>query len=321
MKKLLVLQKMSAKVKEAFTEALLPYFEIEFATSFDPEYLKEKIAGVTVCFGSFLPDVVIESASHLKVFQLAGTGVDRLNLQLLEKRGITICKTQSHSKYVAEFAIAMLHSLVKKITCFDRLLRTNDIRSLRSLPGIDFNSETLFGKHIGIIGYGHIGKSIHQLLQPYTTRFLINSATVKPESELLSGVFTGLDELIQKSDVVFIACPLTPATKGMIGIEAFQSASRKSSWINISRGEIINFNALVYALEHKLIGGFAIDNWYPEIPDAQKQLSLFDNIVMSPYRAININGEDPNISDALDNLIRLGKDENLKHKVNYTKGY
>ncbi|HTN07271.1 MAG TPA: NAD(P)-dependent oxidoreductase [Agriterribacter sp.] len=321
MRKLLVLQKMSAKIKERFTEALLPYFEIEFASSFDPLYLKEKIAGATVCFGSFLPDVVIESANNLKVFQLAGTGVDRLNLQLLEKKGITICKTQAHSKYVAEFATAMLHSLVKKITCFDRLLRANDIKSLRSLPGIDFNSYTLFGKYIGIIGYGHIGKSIHQLLQAYTTHFLINSATNKPESELLGGTYAGLEELIKRSDVVFVACPLTGETRGMIGIDAFQSASRKSIWINISRGEIIDFNALIYALEHKLIGGFAIDNWYPEIPDAEKQLSLFDNIVMSPYRAINISGEDPNISDALDNLLRFGKGESLTHIVNYAKGY
>lgn len=321
MKKLLVLQKMSDHVKLSFVNALVPYFDIEFATSFEPGYLKEKIELADVCFGSYLPDTVVESAQNLKVFQLAGTGVDKLNLDLFEKKGIRIYKTQTHSRYVAEFAVAMLHSLVKKVAYFDHLLRSNDMSTLRSIPGIDFNSYTLFEKCIGIIGYGHIGKSIHQLLQPYTNKFRINTLTPVPEAELKGAVQVELDEIIRNCDVVFIACPLTKETKGLIGAEAFQSTSAQSIWVNISRGEIIDFDALLHALENNLIGGVAIDNWYPKIPDAQKRLSVYNNVIMSPYRAINLNNDNPHLSGALDNLIRIGKNEIPAHRVDYNKGY
>ncbi|MCO5240624.1 MAG: hypothetical protein M9904_11275 [Chitinophagaceae bacterium] len=321
MKKLLVLKRMSEEVREVFVETLSPYFEIEFAISFDPEYLREKVEVTDVCFGSSLPDSVVETARNLKVFQLAGTGVDRLNLTLFEKKGIRIYKAQAHSRYVAEFAIAMLHALVKKIAYFDCLLRKNDIPSLKNIPGIDFNSYTLFEKCIGIIGYGHIGRSIHQLLQPYTDRFLINAAASRPKDELMGAIQVELEKLIKTSDVIFIACPLTVKTKGMIGKEAFQSASDKSIWVNISRGEIIDFNALLYALNHKQIGGVAIDNWYPDIPDAQKRLSLFSSVVLSPYRATHLTDKEPNMTDALGNLLRIGKGETPAYQVDYGKGY
>lgn len=322
MKRLLVLQKMPGETKAKFVEMLSTYFEIDFAGSFDPAYLKEKIRETEVCFGSFLPDAVIDAAEVLEVFQLAGTGVDKLNLKLFRDKGVKIYKTQAHSKYVAEFAIAMLHCLVKKVAFFDRLLRANDGQLVQSnRPGLDFSSDTLFEKRIGIIGYGHIGKCIHRLLHPYTSQFYINAATPKPEQELMGGENVTLEELIREVDVIFIACPLTAATKGLIDKERFQMSRSGSMWINISRGEIIDFEALTEALEKRIIGGIAIDNWYPRQTDAQKQLSKFDNVVLSPYRATNISGGNLNIEDAMHNLVRLGKGEEPGNVVNYEKGY
>ena len=322
MKRLLVLQKMPEETKTRFVDVLSTYFEIDFADSFDPVYLKEKIRKTEVCFGSFLPDPVLDAASILEVFQLAGTGVDKLNLKLFRDKKVKICKTQAHSKYVAEFAVAMLHCLIKKIALFDRLSRANGGQPVKSnMPGLDFSSNTLFEKRIGIIGYGNIGRFIHRLLNPYTSQFYINAATPKPEQELMGGKNVALEELIREVDVVFIACPLTAATKGLIERERFQMSRPGSIWINISRGEVIDFDALMDALENRLIGGVAIDNWYPSIPDAQKQLSGFDNVVLSPYRATNISGGNPNIEDAMHNLVRFGKGEEPVNVVSYEKGY
>lgn len=320
MKRLLILQKMQEETKSKFIEVLSPYFEIDFADSFDPVYLKERIRKTEVCFGSFLPDAVLDAAADLEVFQLAGTGVDKLNLKRFREKGIKICKTQAHSKYVAEFAVAMLHCLVKKVALFDRLLRINDAQYIKSnMPGLDFSSHTLFEKRIGIIGYGNIGKYIHRLLVPYTAHFFINAA--EPKDVLMGGKNVTLEDLIRESDIVFIACPLTLKTKGLIEKNRFKISRHDSVWINISRGEIIDFDALVDALEEGAIGGVAMDNWYPRRPEAQKQLSKFDNVVLSPYRATNISEGNPNIDEAMHNLARLGRGEELRNEVNYEKGY
>lgn len=321
MKRLFVLQKMPDKVKKIFIEKLSPYFEIDFSSSFDPEYLEDSMKDTEVCFGSSLPDDVLKSALRLETFQLAGTGADKLNLKLFREKGVTICKTQAHSKYVGEFAVALAHSLTKKIAYFDRQLRANNKGQQKNDFTLSFDSDTLIGKQVGIIGFGHIGKAIQQMLQPFTDHFLITSTSVKSESELSGAIQVSFDSLIQDSDVVFICCPLTPATKDLIAMEAFQASRRESVWINISRAEIINFNALMYALKNKLIGGIAIDNWYAEIPDALFQISSFDNTILSPYRATKLKEGHPNLLDAMDNLLRIGKGEEPRHVVNYDKGY
>lgn len=321
MQQLLVLQKMNDAVKERFVQLLSPFFEIEFAQSFEPEYLKQSVKNKAVCFGSSLPDDVINEAEHLKVFQLAGTGVDRLNLKLLQSRNIDIYKTQTQSRYVAEFAVALLFDLLKKLSLFDRLLRQHSIAELRSLKGINNNSSTLLGKTVGIIGYGHIGKTIHHFLQPYNGTFLLNSFSSKPGNEADGANFTTLDELIEKADIIFVTCPLTESSKGLIGNKQFEAAKNSSIWINISRGPVVDFEALANALETKKIAGFALDNWYADVKDAELVLRKFDNTVLSPYRAINIDSDNPNINDAIDNLLKLGKGELMEHKVDYKKGY
>lgn len=321
MQQLLVLQRMNDSVKERFVQTLSPYFDIEFATSFDAAYLKQAIKGKQVCFGSSLPDAVVNEADSLAVFQLAGTGVDRANLPLFQSRNISIYKTQTQSKYVAEFAVALLFGLAKKLSYFDRLLRQYSIPELRALQGINNNSSSLLGKTIGIIGYGHIGKAIHHFLKPYDNRFLLNTFSSTPGNLAEDVTFVTLNDLIAKSDVVFVTCPLTEATKGMIDKKAFDTAKNNSLWINISRGPVVDFNALEDALQTKKIAGFALDNWYGDITDAEQRLRSFDNVVMSPYRAINIDSDNPNINDAISNLLKLGRGEQMEYKVDYSKGY
>lgn len=321
MQHLLVLQRMSDAVREHFINTLSPYFNIKFASSFDADYLKEAVKDKQVCFGSSLPDVVVKEAEKLAVFQLAGTGVDRINMPLFESRGIKIYKTQTQSKYVAEFAVALLFDLLKKLSYFDRLLRQHNIPRLRTLPGINNNSGTLLGKTIGIIGYGHIGKAIHHFLSPYNNSFLLNTFSTTSGELSANARFATLEELVAQSDVVFITCPLTAGSKGMINKSVFDKAKPSSLWINISRGPVVDFNALENALKDKKIAGFALDNWYPDVADAEEKLRVFDNVVMSPYRAINIDSDNPNINDAISNLLKLGRGEVMEHPVDYKKGY
>lgn len=321
MQHLLVLQRMNESVKDQFVQLLSPYFSIDFAESFDPEYLKQAIRGKTVCFGSSLPDAVVQEADQLKVFQLAGTGVDRINLDLFKSRGIQIFKTQTQSKYVAEFSIALLMGLLKKTAQFDRLLRANGFTGLRYLKGVDNNSSTLLGKTVGIIGYGYIGKAIHRFLSPYDNRFLLNTPSAQPGVLDEQSAYTTLDELVRKSDIIFVTCPLTAASRGLIGGDVFDRAKKSSFWINISRGPVVDFEQLEKALAAQKIAGFALDNWYADITDADVRLSRFDNVLMSPYRAINIDSDNPNIKDAMNNLLKLGKGQQLEYPVDYAKGY
>jgi phosphoglycerate dehydrogenase-like enzyme len=268
-----------------------------------------------VVFGSFILDDVLQEAENLKVLQLAGTGADKLNLELLKEKSIKVAKVQAHSQYVAEFAVSLMFGLLKKTSLFDRLLRSNSMESLKSSNSYDFSSQTIFGKTVGIIGYGNIGKKIAKFLEPYDIQTLVNTNTNKFDHSVSK------DILIQNSDIIFVACPLTSKTYNLITLKDFKQAKSNSLWINISRGPIVNLEDLIVALNDKIIGGFSLDNWYPNRKDALDLLSQFDSVLLSPYRAIYLESGNPNITDAIENLLLYATKNELRNMLNYKKEY
>jgi phosphoglycerate dehydrogenase-like enzyme len=315
MKELFVLQNLNSRHKEFLEDQLSDFYRISYPKNYSADYLKKEIKDKDVVFGSFILDDVLQEAENLKVLQLAGTGADKLNLELLKEKSIKVAKVQAHSQYVAEFAVSLMFGLLKKTSLFDRLLRSNSMESLKSSNSYDFSSQTIFGKTVGIIGYGNIGKKIAKFLEPYDIQTLVNTNTNKFDHSVSK------DILIQNSDIIFVACPLTSKTYNLITLKDFKQAKSNSLWINISRGPIVNLEDLIVALNDKIIGGFSLDNWYPNRKDALDLLSQFDSVLLSPYRAIYLESGNPNITDAIENLLLYATKNELRNMLNYKKEY
>lgn len=205
---------------------------------------------------------VLEKTPNLKVISRYGSGTDNIDLNYCKQHNIKIYTTTSQSLAVAEFTIALMLDLLKKI----------------SFTKNQWNPQTgnlLTNKIIGIIGYGSIGKEVERLLQPFNVKIL------KYDNQLKKS--TGLQEIFEYSDVVTVHLPLTPETHCIINKQHFNMANRDLLFVNTSRGGIVDEEALYQALYTKQIAGAAVDVF--EVEPYVGKLQKLSNVILTPHIA------------------------------------
>ena len=286
--------------------------------AFSEEDLMKYAPNADIFFGPVISKRLCEAASHLRFIQVPWTGVDNLDFDLIREIGVKVCNSHSNAYAVAEQAMALMFDVAKKIAYHDRLMRTGDWN--RPKPDTS-NEVSPFSKRIsksqvGIIGYGHIGKIIHQYLSAMDCYFHIADISVNEKKTGKNVSFypmNNLKGLLGAVDFVFLCVPLTADTRGFFGKEQFDVMKQDAIMINTSRGEIVDEEALYVALKEKVIAGAGMDTWYnnPKNPydtDCKPSLKfpfeLLNNLVLSPHRAAMIAGELPHLEDAIININR-----------------
>ena len=271
-----------------------------------------------IFLGPVISKRLCELATHLKFIQVPWTGVDNLNFDLIREIGVRVCNSHSNAYAVAEHAVALMFDAAKKISFHDKLMRSGNWNRPKPDKSNEFSpfSKRVSGMHVGIIGYGHIGKKIHQYLSGMECQFHILDISVnekKGEEETLFYPMTHLKELLGVVDFVFLCVPLTTETRGIFGIKQFEAMRQDAILINTSRGEIVDEAALYDALKNRLIAGAAMDTWYNNPknafdtdckPSLNYPFETLDNLVLSPHRAAMIEGELPHLEDAIMNINR-----------------
>jgi D-3-phosphoglycerate dehydrogenase len=135
---------------------------------------------------------------------------------------------------------------------------------------------------VGILGFGRIGRSTAQKLKGYGARVLAYTRT--PSAADRDVELVGLDELLKHSDAVIVHIPLTPQTKHLLNRERLASMKRGAFLINVSRGAVIDTNALIEALRSGQIGGAALDVLENE-PNVPPELLALPNVLLTPHIA------------------------------------
>lgn len=217
---------------------------------------------------------VIDACPNLKMLSVAFTGVDHIDMQTCRERGILVANAAGYStQSVAELTIGLMISLLRKIPINER--------KLRNLHGRDgFTGRELFGKTIGIIGAGAIGRAVGKICQlAFGCKVLYYSRTKKQVEE---GSFVSKKELLQKSDIVSLHVPLNNESKELIGEEELALMKSSAYLINTARGQVVNTHALVQALSKDSIAGAAIDMYEmePPLPKDHEILSAPNTILM-----------------------------------------
>lgn len=222
---------------------------------------------------------VIEAGKRLKVIGRVGVGLDNIDLETAEKKGIMVFHVpEASANAVAELTVGLIISLARSIPQADHSMKKGKWIK-EQLMGWELMDKTL-----GIIGLGNVGGRVAKIAKALGMKILITKRT-PPVPELLRELeaeFVLLKELLQRSDVVTIHVPLTPQTKHMIGAQEIQLMKKGAFLINTSRGAIVDEKAVFDALKSGKLGGAALDVYEIEPP---KDLSLIKlpNVICTPH--------------------------------------
>jgi len=222
---------------------------------------------------------VILKGKNLKIIGRAGVGLDNIDLKSAEDKGIKVFSTpKASTNAVAELTIGLMIALTRKIIQGDI-----GIKQGRWLKRELMGSE-LYGKTLGIIGMGRIGRRVARLAKAFEMKILAFDI-IKLDEELLDELgakIVPLDELLTSSDFITLHVTLTEDTHHLINEERLSKLKKTSYLINASRGAVIDEKALLKALKRASIKGAALDVFEIE-PPVSSELVKLQNVVATPH--------------------------------------
>lgn len=219
---------------------------------------------------------VCEYSSHVKALSKYGVGTDNLDFNALKKYNISCLLSPGTNRIsVAELAMSFILGLLHNVFQKGLLLK----------QGIwDKNGgHQLYGKKIGIIGYGHVGQTLHQFIKPFECDVLVND--IKNIDYLATkNHFTvaSKEQIYKDCDVISLHTPLDKSTQNMIHADTLSQMKSNAILINTARGELINIPDLAQALKANIIGGAGIDV-FPQEPPQNRDFLALENLMVSPH--------------------------------------
>lgn len=250
------------------------------------EELRGKLAnaeGVLINIMDRVDAALLDAAPNLRVISQLAAGLDNVDVAECTARGILLGSTPGIlSKAVADHAMALLLSAARRVVESDKWVRGNNWE-LAFHPNYWLGNEVQ-NSTLGIVGLGQIGLEMARRAQGFDMRILYHSRNRRPEAEEQYGLtYATLDELLSQSDYVSLHCPLTPETRHLINADALRKMKSTAILVNISRGPVVDTDAIVQALREGWIGGAALDVVDPEpIPDDHPLMSM-DNVTLTPH--------------------------------------
>jgi len=243
-----------------------------------------------ICHGApFVGDSVLESAARLSLLgELDGDRFAyRLDIAAARRRGVRVVDTSHGSSWpTAEWARGLALVGLRNAGAFFRLMTAREQTlfpySERSGPGYD--GAELAGKCVGMIGFGHLGRRLAELLRPFGVSIRAHDPYVVPAVAEAYGVDLSPLSTVLASDVVFVLVPHTSSTEGMLGGPELELLRPGSVFVNVSRGKVVDSTALVRRLERGDVIA-CLDVFDPEPVPLDSPILGFPNVFVSPHIA------------------------------------
>jgi phosphoglycerate dehydrogenase-like enzyme len=277
------------------------------------------LARADVIFGLTAPRNVIARAPNLKWIQTISAGVDRwIGTDVWRSRVIITGVSGIHATPIGEFVMALMLMFAKNAPLSFKRMRT---RQWQRYP-----TATLRGKTVGIVGLGHIGREVARLSKAFGMKTIATRRSTKRPGrarnvDLLLPT-TGLKQMLAHCDYLVLSVPLTPETRHIIGKSEFQAMKPTACIINIARGPLIDEDALLCALDEKLIAGAGLDVAYSEPLPRESRLWDFDNVILSPHISGGMEDYMLRATDVFcENLRRFLNGKKLLNLIDRKKGY
>jgi phosphoglycerate dehydrogenase-like enzyme len=244
------------------------------------EELDNLLANADILFGFVPPKNVIARAPRLKWMQVTSAGVDRhQGTEIWQSKVILTGVSGIHATPISEFVLGLMLMFAKNTPMSFKMMQTREWQR--------YMSGTLRGKTVGIVGLGHIGGEVARLAKSFGMKVIATRRSAKTAGKAKNTDVllprNRLKELLAQSDYVVLTLPLTPETRHIIGEAEFKAMKPTAYIINIGRGSIIDQEALLHALDEKLIAGAGLDVTVPEPLPKESRLWDFDNVILSPH--------------------------------------
>ncbi|KAI3892360.1 hypothetical protein MKW92_015279 [Papaver armeniacum] len=244
------------------------------------EFLEENsnsIRAIVGCGTAGADAKLIDSLHKLEIISSFSVGLDKIDLVKCKEKGVRVTNTPNVlTEDVADLAIGLILATLRRICESDRFVR-NGLWKLD-----DFKMTTKFsGKRVGILGMGRIGSAIAKRVEGFGCP--ISYCDEKPATTKYND-YLNVMELASNSDILVVACALTPETHHIINNDVINALGPKGVLINIARGPLVDESALVSALVEGRLGGAGLDVFEKE-PEVPEQLFGLSNVVLQPHVA------------------------------------
>ncbi|MBI3329079.1 MAG: phosphoglycerate dehydrogenase [Nitrospinae bacterium] len=220
---------------------------------------------------------VLAEAEPLKVIAIRGVGYDSVDIRAATSRAIPVIVAPGFTESVADYTFGLMLAIARHVALADRIVRTGRWEVLVST--------NIFGKTLGIVGLGRIGKAVAHRARGFEMTVLATDVVHDDTFARQYGVtYLPLDELLRRADVVSLNAPLSQNTRQLIDEAALRLMKPTAFLINTARGGLVDEGALAAALREKRIAGAGLDV-FAEEPLRQNPLRGLDNVVLSPHLA------------------------------------
>jgi D-3-phosphoglycerate dehydrogenase len=270
------------KIADSGVELLRENFDVDLGLEMSDQELGEAIGeydAILIRSATKLTADLIERAGSLKVIGRAGTGVDNVDIAAATRRGIVVANApESNSVAAAEHTLALALSLFRNVPQAHGALVDGRWDRAR------FKGAELYGKTIGIVGFGRIGQLVSRRAQAFEMEVLAFDKFVSAERFRELGVegVAGLEELFGRADLVTLHVPKTPETVDLIDAEAIAAMVDGVRIVNCARGELVDLDALTAGLESGKVAGAALDV-FPAEPFTEHPIFSRSDVVVTPH--------------------------------------
>jgi D-lactate dehydrogenase len=288
--------------------------------------LAQGAAAVCVFVNDTVNAAVIAKLANLGVKLIAArsAGFNHIDLEAAKRHHLTVVRVPAYSPYaVAEHTLAMILTLNRKThRAFNRVREGNF--ALEGLLGFD-----LYGKTVGIIGTGKIGAVFAKIMLAFECEVLAHDLAPNNHLKELGVTYLPLKDVLRKSDIVSLHCPLTPATHHLIGAESLAAMKPGAMLINTSRGGLVDTKAVIEALKSRRLGYLGLDVYEEEADlffedlsgqviqdDTFARLLTFPNVLITGHQAFFTEEALRGIAmTTLDNITDFEKTGSSKNQV------
>ncbi len=286
---------MSAKAKVVLTDYVWESLEVERKTlegladlvplqTKRPEEFLPEAGDCDALLNTYAGPITAEAMARMpkcRVIARYGIGVDTIDLDAATRAGIIVTNNPTYCiEEVAEHTLALALACARKVTVYDRLIRSGRWEVPPGKPMF-----RLAGMTFGLIGFGNIARQVALRAAAFGMRVVFADPMVEQSAVGVSAKKMSVSELLEQSDFVSLHPPLTDQTRKMIGDDALARMKPAAFLINCSRGPIVDTAALVRALDAKRIAGCALDTTDPEpLPDPHP-LRGRENVILTPHVA------------------------------------
>ncbi len=218
-----------------------------------------------------------DAAPRLRLIVKPGSGLDEIDVDEANRRGIAVISTRGvNAPAVAELTVGLLVALVRKIT--DHHARLRAVRRWDRDQGVE-----LLGKTMGVVGVGHVGSRVARLANALEMAVIGCDPYIDPATA--AAPLIPFPALLAQSDIVTLHVPLTDDTRAMIDAAALARMRRGAYLLNMSRGEVVDEDAVLEALDAGRLAGYAADVLSNEVPGMEITSPLLDHprVLLTPH--------------------------------------